>query len=448
MPNQSLSNRLKGAWNAFFNKDPTLREEREEWWNPGWYYHSNLRPDKSSLTITSEKTIVAAIYNRIAMDVAAVDIVHARLDDDGRYIETIHSNLNNCLTVEANIDQTGRAFIQDVAMSMLDEGSVAIVPIDTTENPYQTGSYDILSMRTGKVTEWKPQTVRIDVYDELTGRRREIILPKRLVSIVESPLYSVMNDPNSVLQRLLRKLRLLDFIDEQQASSKLNLIIQLPYVIKTESRRNQAEVRRKNIEDQLINNPYGIAYTDGTEKITQLNRPLENNLLAQVEYLTKMLYNQLGITDEIMNGTADEKAMTNYYSRTIEPIVSAITDEMKRKFLTKTARTQGQSIEFFSDPFKLVPISDIAEIADKFTRNEILSSNEIRQIIGRKPSQDPMADELRNKNLYPIDTDGDGVPDEFSEETIDTNEEVSEDSEAIDFNTRISKLREEPNQNE
>lgn len=448
MPNQSLSTRLKGAWNAFFNKDPTYKDERDEWWNNGWYYHSNFRPDRPSLNITSEKTIVAAIYNRIAMDVAAVDIVHARLDDNGRYIETIHSDLNNCLTVEANIDQTGRAFIQDVAMSMLDEGSVVIVPIDTTENPYKTGSYDILSMRTGKVTEWKPQTVKIDVYDEITGHRREIVLPKRLVSIIESPLYSVMNDPNSVLQRLLRKLRLLDFIDEQQASSKLNLIIQLPYVIKTESRRNQAEVRRKNIEDQLVNNPYGIAYTDGTEKITQLNRPLENNLLSQVEYLTKMLYNQLGITDEIMNGTADDKAMTNYYSRTIEPIVSAITDEMKRKFLTKTARTQGQSIEFFRDPFRLVPISDIAEIADKFTRNEILSSNEIRQIIGRKPSEDPMADELRNKNLYPVDTDGDGIPDEYTEESVIEDSVENENSINDLFDTRISKLREEPNQNE
>ena len=452
MPNQSLSKRFKGAWNAFFNKDPTPKEYRDEFvnsdWYNSWYYNSSYRPDRPQLKPSSEKTIVAAIYNRIAMDVAAVDIVHARLDDDGRYIETIHSDLNSCLTIEANIDQTGRSFIQDVTMSMLDEGVVAIVPVDTTENPYKTGSYDILSMRTGRVVDWKPQLVRLEVYDEITGHRREITIPKRLVSIVESPLYSVMNDPNSVLQRLLRKLRLLDFIDEQQASSKLNLIIQLPYVIKTESRRNQAEVRRKNIEDQLVNNPYGIAYTDGTEKITQLNRPLENNLLAQIEYLTKMLYNQLGITDEIMNGTADEKAMTNYYSRTIEPIVSAITDEMKRKFLTKTARSQGQSIEFFRDPFRLVPISDIAEIADKFTRNEILSSNEVRQIIGRKPSLDPMADELRNKNLYPVDTDGDGIPDEFTEE-VTTEETVSEGSPLDEvFNTRISKLREEPNQNE
>lgn len=445
MPNQSLSKRLKGAWNAFFNKDPTYIEEREDWWNDGWYYHSSFRPDRPHRSVTSEKTIIAAIYNRIAMDVAAVDIVHARLDDDGRYVETIDSDLNNCLTVEANIDQTGRAFIQDVTMSMLDEGCIAIVPVDTTENPYRTSAYDILSMRVGRIVDWHPQTVRIEVYDEITGRRREVKLPKRFVSIVESPLYSVMNDPNSVLQRLLRKLRLLDFIDEQQASSKLNLIIQLPYIIKTESRRNQAEVRRKNIEDQLVNNPYGIAYTDGTEKITQLNRPLENNLLAQVEYLTKMLYNQLGITDEIMNGTADEKAMTNYYSRTIEPIVSAITDEMKRKFLTKTARTQGQSIEFFRDPFRLVPISDIAEIADKFTRNEILSSNEVRQIIGRKPSLDPIADELRNKNLYPVDTDGDGIPDEFPEEVEET---IIEKPIEESFGTRISKLREEPNQNE
>lgn len=448
MPNQSLSTRLKGAWNAFFNKDPTYREVKEEWYNNGWYYNSSFRPDRPHLGKTSERTIVTAIYNRIAMDVAAVDIIHARLDDDGRYIETIDSDLNNCLTVEANIDQTGRAFIQDVTMSMLDEGSVAIVPIDTTANPFRTGSYDIISMRTGRVVDWKAQYVRIEVYDEITGNRREITLPKRLVSIVESPLYSVMNDPNSVLQRLLRKLRLLDFIDEQQASSKLNLIIQLPYIIKTESRRNQAEVRRKSIEDQLVNNPYGIAYTDGTERITQLSRPLENNLLAQVEYLTKMLYNQLGITDEIMNGTADEKAMTNYYSRTIEPIVSAITDEMKRKFLTKTARTQGQSIEFFRDPFRLVPISDIAEIADRFTRNEILSSNEVRQIIGRKPSQDPTADELRNKNLYPVDVDGDGVPDEYSETPEGEESEVDEESfeedvnELEDLNKQLDELEE------
>lgn len=428
MPEQkTFTSRFKHAWNAFFSRDPTKIDEYEDYRNDpyyGFYYGSHYRPDRPYLSTTSERTVVAAIYNRIAMDVAAIDIVHARLDDDERYIETIKSPLNNCLTVEANLDQTGRAFIQDVAMSMLDEGSVAIVPVDTSISPLKTGSYDIYTMRTGKVTEWRPRTVRVDVYNELVGRREEILLPKEMVSIIENPLYSVMNEPNSTLQRLLRKLRLLDFVDEQQASNKLNLIIQLPYVIKTGARQKQAEARSKAIEDQLTKSQYGIAYTDGTERITQLSRPIENNLQGQVEYLTKLLYSQLGLTEEIMNGSADDKAMINYYSRTIEPIVSAITDEMKRKFLTKTARTQGQTITFFRDPFRLVPISEIADIADRFTRNEILSSNEVRQIIGRKPSNDPAADELRNKNLYPVDTDGDGVPEYYQDQ--ETGEQVDE----------------------
>lgn len=433
MPEQkTFTSRFKHAWNAFFSRDPTKIDEYEDYRNDpyyGYYYGSHYRPDRPYLSTTSERTVVAAIYNRIAMDVAAIDIVHARLDNDERYIETIKSPLNNCLTVEANLDQTGRAFIQDVAMSMLDEGSVAIVPVDTSISPLKTGSYDIYTMRTGKVTEWRPRTVRVDVYNELSGRREEILLPKEMVSIIENPLYAVMNEPNSTLQRLLRKLRLLDFVDEQQASNKLNLIIQLPYVIKTGARQKQAENRSKAIEDQLTKSQYGIAYTDATEKITQLGRPIENNLQGQVEYLTKLLYSQLGLTEEIMNGSADDKAMINYYSRTIEPIVSAITDEMKRKFLTKTARTQGQTITFFRDPFRLVPISEIADIADRFTRNEILSSNEVRQIIGRKPSNDPTADELRNKNLYPVDTDGDGVPEYYQNQ--ETGEQVDEEGNPI-----------------
>lgn len=483
MPNQSLSNRLKGAWNAFFNKDPTIEKDiYDDYWNKYPYYYgygSNIRADRPHFRSTNERTIVAAIYNRIAMDVAAIDIVHARLDDDGRYIETINSDLNNCLTVEANIDQTGRAFIQDVAMSMLDEGSVAIVPVDTTKNPFKSGSYDILSMRVGKVLEWRAQTVRLEVYDEISGCRKEIVMPKRLVSIIENPLYAVINEPNSTLQRLLRKLRLLDYVDEQTSSSKMNLIIQLPYIIKSDARQKQAEQRRKMIEKQLIDSQYGIAYTDGTERITQLNRPLDNNLQVQVEYLTKLLFSQLGLTEEILNGTADEKTMMNYYTRTIEPIVSAITDEMRRKFLTKTARTQGQTVTFFRDPFRLVPINEIADIADRFTRNEILSSNEVRQIIGRKPSSDPEADKLRNKNLYAVDTNGDGVPDTYEEKEVI--EEESENDNVLDLplselsasdknigegelyhsysgnpnsdvsefmKTKFSKLREEPNQNE
>lgn len=389
--NTSIGSRLKHAWNAFFNKDPT-------------YYHDigsgySYRPDRPRLTRGNEKTIVNSVYNRIALDVAAVDIMHVRLDENGRYLESIDSGLNNCLTLEANIDQSGRDFIHDVVMSMLDEGCVAVVPVDTNIKPNVGGAFDIMTMRTGKILEWYPQHVRVRVYNERTGQKEDVVVPKRTVAIIHNPLYAVINEPNSTMQRLIRKLNLLDAVDEQSSSGKLDLIIQLPYVIKTEARRKQAENRRKDIEQQLEGSKYGIAYTDGTERITQLNRPVENTLMSQVEYLTSMLYSQLGITQAIMDGTADEKTMLNYYNRTIEPFLSAIVDGMKRTFLTKTARSQRQSVEFFRDPFKLVPVSQISEIADKFTRNEIMSSNEIRQIIGMKPSSDPKADELRNKNL-------------------------------------------------
>lgn len=388
----SFTSRLKHAWNAFFNKDPT-----DYYKNVGTSY--TYRPDRPRLTRGNERSIVTSVYNRIALDASSVSIQHVRLDENNRFLSVIDSGLNNCLTVEANLDQTGRAFIQDIVMSMLDEGSVAIVPVDTTFDPKITGSYDILSMRTGKILEWYPSHVKVRVYNEKTGRKEDIVVPKSTVGIVENPLYAVINEPNSTMQRLIRKLNLLDVVDEQSSSGKLDLIIQLPYVIKTDARRQQAEKRRQDIADQLAGSKYGIAYTDGTERITQLNRPVENNLMKQIEYLTSMLYSQLGITQSILDGTADDKTMLNYYNRTIEPILSAIVDEMKRKFLTKTARSQLQSISFFRDPFKLVPVSDISEIADKFTRNEIMTSNEIRQIIGMKPSDDPKADELRNKNL-------------------------------------------------
>ena len=360
------------------------------------YYN---RPDRPRFTRGNERSITTSVLNRIALDASAIDILHVRLDKNGRFLEEINSGLNNCLKLSANTDQTGRAFKQDVVMSMLDEGCVAIVPTDTTMNPKATDSYDIETMRVGKIIQWRPQHVQVRLYNEQTGKKEELWLPKKMVAIVENPLYAVMNEPNSTMQRLIHKLGLLDITDEQTASGKLDLIIQLPYVIKTDARRQQAENRRKDIEMQLAGSKYGIAYTDGTEKITQLNRSLENNLMKQVEYLTNQLYSQLGITQTILDGTADEKTMLNYYSRTIEPIVSAIADEMKRKFLTKTARTQNQSIEFFRNPFKLVPVNDIAEIADKFTRNEIMTSNEIRQIVGMKPSDDPKADELRNSNI-------------------------------------------------
>lgn len=392
----SLSDRFQHAWNAFFNKD----QEKEEYTPVNFGgFSSYYRPDRVRLTRGNDRSIVTSIINRIAMDVAAIDIKHVRLDENDRFVEEIHSGLYNCLSTEANLDQTGRAFIQDAVMSMLDEGVVAIVPTEATSDPRKKGSYDVLSMRTGKIVEWFPEHVRVSVYNQRTGRKQEVVLPKTMVAIVENPLYAVMNEPNSTMRRLSRTLALLDRYAEQTSSGKLDVIIGLPYVIKTEARKQQAENRRKEIEMQLTGSKYGIAYTDGTEKITQLNRSLENRLLEQVEYLTKMLFNQLGMTENVFNGTANEAEMLNYNNRTIEPLLSAITEEMDRKFLTKTARTQGQAIRFFRDAFKLVPVNNIAEIADKFTRNEIMSSNEIRAIIGMKPSEDPEADELRNKNL-------------------------------------------------
>lgn len=389
----TLGSRLKHAWNAFVNnRDPTIYYR-----DVGSGYSS--RPDRPRLTRGNERSIVTSVYNRIALDVSSINIQHCKLDDNGRFLSTVNSKLNKCLNLEANLDQTGRAFIQDIVMSMLDEGCVAIVPVETTLDPKLTESYDILNMRTAKILEWFPRHVRVRLYNERTGQKEDIILPKSTIGIVENPLFAVINEPNSTMQRLIRKLSLLDVTDEQTASGKLDLIIQLPYIIKSDARRQQAEQRRKDIEMQLAGSKYGIAYTDGTEKITQLNRSLENNLMKQVEYLTNLLFSQLGITQSILDGTADEKTMLNYYGRTIEPIVSTIADEMKRKFLSKTARSQNQSIMFFRDPFKLVPVNDIAEIADKFTRNEIMTSNEIRQIVGMKPSDDPKADKLINSNL-------------------------------------------------
>lgn len=388
----SLRSRLKHAWNAFNNRDPTTNFRPS---GEAYYY----RPDRPRFTRGNERSIVTSVYNRIALDASAISIQHVRLDDNGRFSSVIDSGLNQCLNLDANVDQTGRAFLQDAVMSMLDEGCVALVPIDTDLSPDDTDSYKILSIRTGKIIEWRPEHVKVRVYNERIGRQEDILVPKNTVAIVENPLYAVINEPNSTMQRLIHKLSLMDVTDEQTASGKLDLIIQLPYVIKTEARQKQAEDRRKSIEMQLASSKYGIAYTDGTEHITQLNRSVENNLMKQVEYLTNMLYSQLGITQTILDGTADDKTMLNYYNRTIEPIISAIVDEMKRKFLTKTARSQKQSIMFFRDPFKLVPVNDIAEIADKFTRNEIMTSNEIRSIIGMKPADDPKADELRNSNI-------------------------------------------------
>lgn len=391
----SFGSRLKHAWNAFLNRDPPGKP----FVDIGGSY--SYRPYYNRLGWGVDRTIATAVNNRIAMDVAAITIQHVRLDDNGRFDEVIDSGLNSCLNLEANTDQTGRAFLLDIALSMLDEGYVAVVPVDTNFDPRYTDSYDIRSMRVGKILEWYPAHVRVRIYNEKTGNKEELTLPKKMVAIIENPFYAVMNEPNGTMQRLLRKLSILDVVDEQAGAGKLDLIIQLPYVIKTDARRQQAEMRRKEIETQLADSKYGIAYTDGTEKITQLNRSLENNLLKQVEYLTNLFYSELSITQEIMNGTANDAAMTNYYNRTIEPIVSAIVDEMKRKFLTKTARSQKQSILFFRDPFKLAPIGTVAEMADKFTRNEIMSSNEFRQVIGLKPSKDPKADELMNKNLSP-----------------------------------------------
>lgn len=386
-----LVDRLKHGWNAFRNRDPTGYQ------NLGASYM--YRPDRPRFSRGNERSIVTAVYNRIALDVTAINIRHVRLDDNGRYLEDIKSKLNNCLTLEANIDQTGRAFVQDVVMSLLDEGCVAIVPIDTSIDPKVTGSYDIETMRTGKILDWYPKHVKVRIYNEERGEKEDVIVPKSIAAIVENPMYAVVNEPNSTLQRLIRKLGLLDSIDEQSGSGKLDLIIQLPYMIKTEARRKQAEARRSDIESQLAGSKYGIAYTDATEHITQLNRPVENNLMKQIEYLTSMLYSQLGITQAVLDGSADEETMLNYYNRTIEPIILAITDEMTRKFLTKTARSQGQSIACYRNPLKLVPVGKFAEMADKLTRNEIITSNEARQAIGMKPSDDPKADQLINSNI-------------------------------------------------
>lgn len=410
----SIGSRLKHAWNAFLNRNPPV--------NFGGYAGGySYRPDRVRLTRGNERTFVTSVYNRIAMDCSAITIQHVRLDN-GRYDSTIDSGLNNCLNLEANKDQTGRGLVQDIVMSMLDEGVVAVVPVETDYDPTTTDSYKIYSMRVGKILEWYPEHVRVRLYNDRTGQKEELVLPKKTVAIIENPFYAIMNEPNSTMQRLIRKLSLLDVVDEQAGAGKLDLIIQLPYVVKSEARRQQANQRRREIEDQLRDSKYGIAWTDGTERVTQLNRSLENNLLKQIEYLTNMFYSQLGITLEIMNGTADEAAMTNYYNRIVEPIISAIVDEMKRKFLTKTARSQKQSILFFHDPFKLAPIGTVAEMADKFTRNEIMSSNEFRQVIGLKPSKDPRADELSNKNLNQSTEqlqNGTGVAMAGGKETVD-----------------------------
>lgn len=418
---ETIGSRLKRAWNVFMNRDPTD------------YSYQNLgsayayRPDRLRLSRGNERSITNAIYNKIALDVASHPIMHVRLDDQGRYSDTMDSKLNSCLTLEANLDQTSRAFLQDAVLSMFDEGVVALVPVDTISNPNETASFEILSLRTGKIVDWYPKHIRVELYNEETGRKETVVVPKRTTAIIENPFYSVMNAPSSTMQRLIRKLNLLDAIDEQSGAGKLDLIIQLPYIIKSDARRAQAEQRRKDIENQLAGSKYGIAYTDGTEHITQLNRSVENNLMSQIEYLTSMLYSQLGVSQEILNGTADEQAMLNYTNRIIEPILSALVDEMNRKFLTKTARSQKQAIKYFTDPFRLVPINNLADIADRFTRNEIMSSNEIRQIVGMKPSKDPKADELHNSNISSpnegesseyIDEEQEGMPDysEYPEE--------------------------------
>ena len=393
---------IKHAWGLFTNtnnKNPTVKPEGSSY---------TISPTRPRFTRGNERTIVTSVYNRIAIDASTMDVMHVRLDDEGRFKEPIKSNLNNCLTVEANIDQTSRAFMLDVVISLLDEGCVAVVPVKTTLNPNNTESYDIDELRTGRIMEWFPKHVLVRLYNDETGMYQDVTLPKSQVAIIENPLYTIMNEPNSTMQRLIHKLSLLDIIDEESSSGKMDLIIQLPYIIKNDTKRSQAEERRKQIEDQLRGSRYGVAYIDGTEKVTQLNRSVENNILKQVEYLTNLLYSQLGLTQTIMDGTADENAMNNYYNRTVEPVVSAIIDEFHRKFLTKTARTQGQAIMFFRDPFKLMSVTSIADTADKFTRNELLSSNEFRQIIGRKPSTDPKADMLLNKNIShaPEELDG------------------------------------------
>lgn len=391
---ETIRSRLKRAFNVFANGD---QAEEPRYIYGG--YASSLRPDRPRFSRGNERSIVTAIFNRIALDVASIDIRHVDLDEEGRYLSDRPSRLNNCLTVEANIDQTSRAFLQDIVMSLMDEGCIAVVPVDTYDDPTKTESYDIISMRVAKIVKWYPQHVTVRLYDDRDGQHKEITIRKSLVAIIENPLYAVVNEPNSTLQRLVRKLSLLDQVDSETASGKLNMIIQLPYTIRSEARRKQADERRAAIEDQIAHSPYGIAYADATEHITQLNRSLDNNLLSQIEYLTDQLYGQLGLTKEIMNGTANEQDMLNYQNRTTEPIIAAIADEFKRKFLTKTGRTQGQSIEYFRDPFRLMPVSQIAEIADKFVRNTIMTPNEMRQKIGMKPAADPNADQLRNPNI-------------------------------------------------
>lgn len=424
----SFGERLRHAWNAFRNKNPTVNYQ-----DLGW--SSSYRPDRVRFSRGNERSIVTAIYNRIALDVSSIGFRHVKLDNNDRFVEYMPTGLDYCLSTEANIDQTSRAFMQDVVMSMLDEGVVAIVPVDTTDDPTITGSYDIRTMRTGKVIEWFPRFVKVRLYNDQTGQKQDVLLPKTSVAIIENPFYAVFNEPNSTMQRLIRKLNLLDAIDEQSGSGKLDLIVQLPYIIKTDARREQAEKRRKDIETQLSGSKYGIAYTDGTERITQLNRPVENNLLKQIEYLTSMLYGQLNLHQTILDGTADEKTMLNYTNRLIEPIASAIADSMKRSFLTKTARSQKQTIMYFRDPFRLVPVNDLAEIADKFTRNEIMTSNEIRQIVGMKPADDPKADQLINSNI--------SQPDEKTPEEPTPKDQPEEPPKTKSSKSKNKKLKEE-----
>lgn len=407
---------LMHAWNLFsYEENPKRRSPT------GSSYYSN--PNRSRFSRGNERTVVTSVYNRIAIDAAAIEVRHVKVDENDRFQDYISSGIDNCLSIEANIDQTSRSFIQDVVTSMLDEGVVAVVPIDTTLDPNVTNSYDILTMRTGKITQWFPDSVKVSLYNDITGVKQEVTLPKSQIAIIENPLYAVINEPNSTMQRLIKKLSLMDSADEEISSGNLDLIVQLPYAVKTESRRNLAEERRKDIESQLNDSKYGVAYIDGTEHVTQLNRPIENNLMKQVEYLTNLLYSQLGLTQSILDGTADDKTMNNYYNRTIEPILGAIVEEFHRKFLTKTARTQRQAIRYFRDPFRLIPVTEVSEIADKFTRNEIMSSNEVRQIIGMKPSKDPAADELRNKNLsQPTDA----IKQKAPEDEINKEEEINE----------------------
>lgn len=408
-------NRFRNAWNAFLGRDPT-----DKYLEYGLYGGSYQRPDRTQLSYGNDKSIVTAIYNRIALDVSQISVRHVNVDENNQYLETRKSTLNDCLTLSANLDQTGKAFMQDIVMSMFDEGCVAVVPTDTDTSPKNTDGFDIYSMRTGKVVEWFPHHVKVEVYNENTGKKEKILVEKRTTAIIENPFYAIMNEPNSVLRRLIRKLVLLDAVDEQSSAGKLDLIIQLPYTIKGETRRKQAEERRDNIEKQLAGSKYGIAYADATERITQLNRPIENNLMKQIEYLTNLLYGQLGISETILNGTADEQTMLNYFSSTIEPILSAIVDEFKRKFLSKTARTQGQSIMYFREPFKLAPVKNIAEVAEKLITNRVLTSNEVRGVLGYKPSEDAEADKLLNPNIDTMEDASAAEPEpDFNEEQLE-----------------------------